>query len=125
MKLYLTLPQANELILLGLSEKYSSTHFTTLSENKEPSYYSAEMNTQDTWKYKYPTFTVTDLQSFLLEKGYTLCCVPFPKTGEIGVNCYGSASTYSAIKKELIDALFHCVKRHFGIKNKKNDIPRK
>ena len=115
MKLYLTLPQANELILLGLSEKYSSIHFTTLSENKEPSYYSAEMNTPDTGKYKYPTFTVTDLQSFLLNKGYTLCCVPFPKTGEIGVNCYGSASTYSAIKKELIDALFHCVKRHFGI----------
>ena len=113
MKLYLTLLQANELILLGMSEKYSSIHFTTLSENKEPSYYSAETNTPDTWKYKYPTFTVTDLQSFLLNKGYTLRCVPFPKTNEIGVNCYGSASTYSAIKKELIDALFYCVKRHF------------
>lgn len=113
MKLYLTLPQANELILLGLSEKYSSIHFTTLSENKEPSYYSAEMNMSDVEKYQHPTFTVADLQSFLLEKGYTLCCAPFPKTGEIGVNCYGSASTYSAIKKELIDALFHCVKRHF------------
>ena len=113
MKLYLTLPQANELILLGLSEKYSSIHFTTLSENKEPSYYSAEMNTPDVEKYKYPTFTVADLQNFLLERGYTLRCVPLPKTNEIGVICYGSASIYSAIKKELIDALFHCVKRHF------------
>ena len=115
MKNYLTVGQASELIRCGMSEKYSSMHFTTLSENKEPSYYSAEMNTPDTGKYKYPTFTVTDLQSFLLEKGYTLRCVPFPKTGEIGVNCYGSASTYSAIKKELIDALFYCVKRHFDI----------
>ena len=52
MKLYLTLPQANELILLGLSEKYSSIHFTTLSENKETSYYSAEINTSDVEKYK-------------------------------------------------------------------------
>ena len=113
MKLYLTLPQANELILLGLSEKYSSIHFTTLSENKEPSYYSAEMNTPDTGKYKYPTFTVTDLQSFLLNKGYTLRFFSLPKTNEIGVICYGNASIYSTIKKELIDALFHCVKRHF------------
>ena len=112
MKLYLTLLQANELILLGLSEKYSSIHFTTLSENKEPSYYSAEMNTPDTGKYKYPTFTVTDLQSFLLNKGYTLRCVPFPKTNEIGVSCYGSASIYSTIKKELTDVLYYCVKRH-------------
>ena len=115
MKIYLTLPQANELILLGLSEKYSSIHFTTLSENKEPSYYSAEINTSDVEKYKYPTFTVADLQSFLLERGYTLRCMPFSRTGEIGVRCYGSVSTYTAIKKELIDALFHCVKRHFGI----------
>lgn len=115
MKLYLTLLQANELILLGLSEKYSSIHFTTLSENKEPSYYSAGMNTPDTGKYKYPTFTVTDLQSFLLNKGYALRLFPLPKTNEIGVICYGSEGTYSAIKKELIDALFHCVKRHFGI----------
>ena len=115
MKKYLTLEQASELMRIGMSEECSSIHFTTLSENKEPSYYSAEMNTPDTGKYKYPTFTITDLQSFLLEKGYTLRCVPFPKTGEIGVNCYGSASTYSAIKKELIDALFYCVKRHFDI----------
>ena len=113
MKLYLTLPQANELILLGLSEKYSSIHFTTLSENKEPSYYSAEINTSDVEKYKYPTFTVADLQNFLLNKDYTLRCMPFLKRGYMGVTCYGSESTYTAIKKELIDALFHCVKRHF------------
>ena len=113
MKNYLTVGQASELIRCGMSEKYSSMHFTTLNESQEPSYYSAEMNMPDVETYEYPTFTVADLQSFLLVKGYTLRCVPFPKTGEIGVNCYGSASTYSAIKKELIDALFHCVKRHF------------
>ena len=112
MKNYLTVGQASELIRCGMSEKYSSMHFTTLNEDREPSYYSAEMNTPDTGKYKYPTFTVTDLQSFLLNKGYTLCCVPFPKTGEIGVICYGSASIYSTIKKELTDVLYYCVKRH-------------
>ena len=113
MKLYLTLEQARELMRIGLSEEYSSMHFTTLNESQEPSYYSAEMNTPDVETYEYPTFTVADLQNFLLVKGYTLRCVPFSKTGEIGVNCYGSASTYSAIKKELIDALFYCIKRHF------------